>query len=116
MGEFREIKLCSVGDRIQAEMILEVLSKNRIPAYRQGSVMDIYGGNSLEGEEIYVAKKDLPRAREALEGMGVLEEKICVPRDKREKEQGSGVFTVVKVFLTIMVAAAVILAAMMVGF
>ena len=57
MGEFREVKLCSVGDRIQAEMILEVLSKNRIPAYRQGSVMDIYGGNSLEGEEIYVGKK-----------------------------------------------------------
>ena len=45
--EVREVKLCSVGDRIQAEMLLELLKINQIPAYRQGDLMYMYGGCSL---------------------------------------------------------------------
>ena len=31
MGEFREVKLCSVGDRIQAEMIWKFSAKIEFP-------------------------------------------------------------------------------------
>ena len=55
--EVREVKLCSVGDRIQAEMLLELLKRNQIPAYRQGDLMDLYGGCSLEGEDIYISEE-----------------------------------------------------------
>ncbi len=64
--EVKEVKLCSVGDRIQAEMLLELLGKNQIPAYRQGDLMDLYGGSSLEGEDIYIREEDLEKATELL--------------------------------------------------
>ena len=64
--EVREVKLCSVGDRIQAEMLLELLKRNQIPAYRQGDLMDLYGGCSLEGEDIYISEENLEKARELL--------------------------------------------------
>ena len=64
--EVREVKLCSVGDRIQAEMLLELLKRNQIPAYRQGDLMDLYGGCSLEGEDIYISEENLEIARELL--------------------------------------------------
>ena len=64
--EVREVKLCSVGYRIQAEMLLELLKRNQIPAYRQGDLMDLYGGCSLEGEDIYISEENLEKARELL--------------------------------------------------
>ena len=64
--EVREVKLCSVGDRIQAEMLLELLKRNQIPAYRQGDLMDLYGGCSLEGEDLYISEENLEKARELL--------------------------------------------------
>ena len=64
--EVREVKLCSVVDRIQAEMLLELLKRNQIPAYRQGDLMDLYGGCSLEGEDIYISEENLEKARELL--------------------------------------------------
>ena len=64
--EVREVKLCSVGDSIQAEMLLELLKRNQIPAYRQGDLMDLYGGCSLEGEDIYISEENLEKARELL--------------------------------------------------
>ena len=64
--EVREVKLCSVGDRIQAEMLLELLKRNQIPAYRQGDLMDLYGGCSLEGDDIYISEENLEKARELL--------------------------------------------------
>ena len=64
--EVREVKLCSVGDRIQAEMPLELLKRNQIPAYRQGDLMDLYGGCSLEGEDIYISEENLEKAGELL--------------------------------------------------
>ena len=64
--EVREVKLCAVGDRIQAEMLLELLKRNQIPAYRQGDLMDLYGGCSLEGEDIYISEENLEKARELL--------------------------------------------------
>lgn len=69
------IKIFSAQDNIQAEMILETLSNNKIPAYKQdigsSGIMNIYGGNSIDGEDIYVAEEDAGRAMEVLEGMGL---------------------------------------------
>ena len=64
--EVREVKLCSVGDRIQAEMLLELLKRNQIPAYRQGNLMDVYGGCSREGGDIDISEENLEKARELL--------------------------------------------------
>ena len=38
-------------------------------------IMNIYGGNSLYGEDIYVAEEDAQKAMEVLEGMGLTEER-----------------------------------------
>ena len=42
------------------------MGKNQIPAYRQGDLMDLYGGSSLEGEDIYIREEDLEKATELL--------------------------------------------------
>ena len=75
--ERKVIKIFGAQDNIQAEMILETLGNNQIPAYKKGvgSSDIIYGGNSLYGEDIYVAEEDAQKAMEVLEGMGLTEER-----------------------------------------
>ncbi len=74
MGK-KDVKLCTVLDNMQAEMILNVLMDYGIPAYKvdlgSGGLMNLYGGNRLFGEEIYVAEENIEKAKEILEGMGV---------------------------------------------
>ena len=57
--EKNEIRVYTAQDSLQADMILETLKNNGIPAYKKdlgyASVMNIYGGYSNGGEEIYVA-------------------------------------------------------------
>lgn len=78
MRAMDEVKIYSAGDKIQAEMILEALHENDIPSYRQGvgsgGIMDIYGGNSMFGEDIFVDRQDLERAKEVLAEMGLTAE------------------------------------------
>ena len=68
-------KIFEAQDNIQAEMVLEALRNNQIPAYKKGvgsaDIMNIYGGNSFYGEDIYVAEEDSARAAEVLLGMGL---------------------------------------------
>ena len=68
MGESRPVKLCSVGSRIEAEMMIDILKQNRIPSYRKpigsAEVMDIYAGKSMFGEDIFVSQDDVDRAKE----------------------------------------------------
>lgn len=77
MRAMHEVKIYSAEDRVQADMILEVLEKNNIPAFRQGlgsgGMMDIYGGNSIYGEDIIVDRDDVGRALEALRSIGICE-------------------------------------------
>ena len=77
--ERKVLKIFGAQDNIQAEMILETLGNNQIPAYKKGvgssDIMNIYGGNSLYGEDIYVAEEDAQKAMEVLEGMGLTEER-----------------------------------------
>ncbi|MBU9728444.1 putative signal transducing protein [Diplocloster modestus] len=77
MRAMREVKIYSAEDRVQADIILEVLKKNDIPAFRQGlgsgGIMDIYGGNSIYGEDIIVDSDDVERALEVLRTIGICE-------------------------------------------
>ena len=77
MRAMHEVKIYSAEDRVQADMILEVLEKNNIPAFRQGlgsgGMMDINGGNSIYGEDIIVDRDDVGRALEALRAIGICE-------------------------------------------
>lgn len=71
------IKLFTAQDSIQAEMIISTLKNSNIPSYKKdlgnGGIMNIYGGNSKAGADIYVADTDVKAAAEILEGMGLLE-------------------------------------------
>lgn len=68
MGESKPVKLCSVGSRMEAEMMIDILKQNQIPSYRKpigsAEVMDIYAGNSMFGEDIFVNQDDVDRAKE----------------------------------------------------
>ena len=59
MDEVKVVKIFTSQDNLQAEMILDTLKQNGIPAYKkdadESGFMNIYGGNSMCGEEIYVA-------------------------------------------------------------
>lgn len=74
----KEVKLYTAQDSLQADMILEALKNNGIPAYKKdlgyATIMNIYGGYSNGGEEIYVNPENQEKAREVLEGMGFFEE------------------------------------------
>ena len=78
MSETKEVKIYSAPDNIQAEMVLEVFKNNQIPAYKKGigasGIMNIYGGNSMFGENIFVAEEDAEKAEQILIEMGLLEE------------------------------------------
>lgn len=66
------VKLCSVNDKVQAEMIIDILKQNDISAYGEGigaaGIMNIYAGNSTYGENIFVNKKDAEAAKGLTEG------------------------------------------------
>lgn len=61
---------------IQAEMIIAALKNASIPSFKQdlgnAGIMNIYGGNSKAGENIYVSGENAERAIEVLEGMGLI--------------------------------------------
>ena len=62
-------------DNIQAEMILIALKNANIPALKKdlgsAGIMNIYGRYSKSGESIYVAKENVPFAKDVLAGMGL---------------------------------------------
>lgn len=74
MSNFKEVKLCFVANNIEAEMIMEALKNNDIPAIKKGvgssDIMNVYGGFSLFGEEIFVGDQNLEKAEEILREMG----------------------------------------------
>lgn len=64
-------KIFSASDKYQAEMILGLLKNNEIPCYRKapgsGDYMDVYAGNSMYGENIFVDEADADRARRLID-------------------------------------------------
>lgn len=56
------VKIASVSGTTEAEQMVNALKENGIIAFRQGSVMDVYTGSSVTGEDILVAEKDRAEA------------------------------------------------------
>ena len=77
----KPVKVYSCAKRFQADMIIEALKSEGIPAYSQsdgsGEYMEIYMGTSLFGENIYVDENDARRAEEIIRG-------ITLPADDNE--------------------------------
>ena len=73
MNAMKPVKVYSCAKRFQADMIVEALKNEGIPAYSQsegsGEYMEIYMGTSLFGENIYVDENDARRAEEIIRGM-----------------------------------------------
>ena len=69
------VKIFTAQDNLQAEMILEALKENDIPAMKKdlgnAEVLNLYGANSGCGEEIYVGDENAQKAQEVLAGMGL---------------------------------------------
>lgn len=81
MDAMKPVKVYSCAKRFQADMIIEALKSEGIPAYSQsdgsGEYMEIYMGTSLFGENIYVDENDARRAEEIIRG-------ITLPADDNE--------------------------------
>lgn len=81
MDAMKPVKVYSCAKRFQADMIIEALKSEVIPAYSQsdgsGEYMEIYMGTSLFGENIYVDENDARRAEEIIRG-------ITLPADDSE--------------------------------
>lgn len=82
----------TAGDRIEAEMLLEALHRNRIQAYREasgsGEIMDVYTGNSIFGEKIFVDEHDEGDAREIVESILTESEIEVEPEDEISDQAG----------------------------
>ena len=72
--EQKLVKLFTSDDNLQAEMIINTLKDNDIPALKEdlgnAGLMNLYGGNSKYGENIYVAEDNYAKAKEILSNMG----------------------------------------------
>ena len=73
MNAMKPVKVYSCAKRFQADMLIEALNEEGIPAYSQtdgsGEYMELYMGTSLFGEDIYVDESDAARAEEIIKGM-----------------------------------------------
>lgn len=65
-----DIRIYMAENRMEAEMVAELLANNGIPSYRKsigsGDIMEIYGRSSLFGEEIWVNEAQAEEAAELL--------------------------------------------------
>lgn len=73
MKGMKPVKVYSCSDRVQADMLIEALKREGIPAYAEskgsGDYLNIYMETSVFGETIYVDENDAARAKEIIEGM-----------------------------------------------
>ena len=65
------VKLYSAANRLQAEMMVDILRQNKIRTYYKsegaGQVMEISMGMSFAGNTIYVSEEDLHKAKTLLD-------------------------------------------------
>lgn len=81
MEDDRTVKIMTAASIPEAEQIVQALKDNGIPAYRRGGVMDMYMGNSMEGQDIIIPRKDQDAARRILEEYKPIQ--VNGPSDKR---------------------------------
>lgn len=69
------VKLKSISNDIELNMIKEILSNNDIPYivkdYGSGGYMRIISGISLQETDVMIAKSDLEKAKNLLEAIGI---------------------------------------------
>lgn len=82
----RPVCIYTAGERIEAEMLLEALQRNDIQGFREargaGGVMDVYTGNSIFGEKIYVDERDAEQAKTIIESILTESEMDVEPGDE----------------------------------
>ena len=70
MEGMKVTKVCTARDKVEAEMILDILGQHNIQAFRQGiasgGLMDIYTGNSIYGEDIFADESEVEKARDLI--------------------------------------------------
>ena len=73
MEGMKPVKVYSCSDRVQADMLIEALKREGIPAYAEskgsGDYLNIYMGTSVFGETLYADENDADRAKEIIESM-----------------------------------------------
>ena len=91
MKAMDRIKVYEAAEKIEAEMLVEMLKRNQVSAYRQGKgsggYMDIYAGNSIYGEDIYVDAEDEESAKKLIEEMTA---EVAPDAEDGEESQCSG--------------------------
>ena len=75
--ELKIVKIFTAQDNIQAEMIIDTLKDNNISALKEdlgnAGLLNLYGGNSQSGENIYVSADNAEKSKEILISMGLIE-------------------------------------------
>lgn len=66
MMDRKFVKIITVDSLAEAEQIIRFLEENGIIAMRQGSIMDVYSGNSISGEDILVDESQKKEAQNLL--------------------------------------------------
>ena len=112
---YNPVKLKSAANRVEAEMIGELLNNSGIPSYTKdlesGNYMNICMGYSIFGTDIYVREGDLEKARQVLAGMEASapeetdggEEEISADEIRKSKSRA------VETVLTVILGAVVLL-------
>lgn len=85
------VKIVSVDNTVNANLVLNLLRNNEIPCYAKdngiGSYMNIYMGYSIFGKEIYVDKSDYEHAIEVLKVIEPKEEDTITNNDNNLEEE-----------------------------
>lgn len=73
MAEKEIKKVCSTSNKVQADMILDMLQQNQIAAYpvskEAGEIMEICSSISFAGYDIFCAAQDYDRAKELIDAL-----------------------------------------------
>jgi hypothetical protein len=82
----KPVKIKTVANQIEAELILNLLHNNNIPCFKKdiaaGGYMNIYMGYSVYGQDLYVDEGDYQRAIELLNE--VLDDEEAVEAEEEE--------------------------------
>ena len=88
--ENEEVELYSSANEIETSQICSILKENDIPYIERkngsGSYMDIYMGQSMQGNAIYVSKEDYDEATELIADIQGLEEDIPTELEAKEDD------------------------------
>lgn len=81
------VKVYSASDKIQAEMIMETMRRQKIPCFSRGvgsgDYLSIYQGFSVYGEDIYVDEADESAAVKVIENFVLLNDENAQEEERK---------------------------------